>query len=113
MKKPDDAHVSDMAIARLLEALDLGLSYEEALHGLQSCVKLEQSNRINFDYKKDHRVGIDSAHVSDMAIARLLIEKGVITQEEYIEELRLCMNFEVALREKKWSEKLGREVTFR
>jgi len=80
------------------------LSYEEALHGIQSATKyeLETNGYSSLNQIKHLRVGIDSAHITDEAIARLLIRKGIITEEEYIEEIRICMNRELDRRESKY-----------
>ncbi len=81
---------------------DLGLSYEAALHGVQSAVKYEMehdahgSTRPLLDDLKHLRVGID-ARASDAAgLGGLLIKKGIITLEEYNEAMRLAMNEELA-----------------
>lgn len=76
---------------------DLGLTYEQALHGIQTAIKYVMENvDSKFVQPKHLRVGIDSAHVTDLAITSLLIKKGIITKEEYIEEVRLAMNHELA-----------------
>lgn len=77
---------------------DLGLTYEQAAHGMQTGVafEMELPSRRNATAPKHLRVGINSALVNDVALAKLLIDKGVITEEEYIESVRLAMNEEVA-----------------
>lgn len=78
---------------------DLGLSYEEALHGVQTGVLYE----IETDARggaggttpKHLRLGVNSAMVETSVIVALLIEKGVITEEEFREALRLGMNQEL------------------
>lgn len=77
---------------------DLGLSYEAALHGVQSAIAYEMARpeRYTATEPKHMRVGIDSAHVSDAALAFVLIQKGLITEDEYLESLRLQMNNELA-----------------
>lgn len=71
------------------------LSYEEAMHGVQSAI----AHAINLGEKlatpKHLRVGVDSCMVTDDAVARLLIKKGLITEEEYIEEVRIAANREL------------------
>lgn len=65
------------------------------MHGMQSGVAM----KINFDASdtspKHLRVGVNSALVDSGAMAGLLIKKGVITEEEYLEML-----VEVAERER-------------
>lgn len=58
--------------------------YRQALHGVQSAILFEQSNRVPpyhdlTSINKDARVGIDSAHISNDALVELLVEKGLIT----------------------------------
>lgn len=82
---------------------DLGLSYNQALHGMQTGVAIEQKG-LNPDASgptspKHLRVGVNSAMVETAALALLLMEKGVFTEEEYSEALRLLMNNELALYE--------------
>lgn len=58
--------------------------YAQALHGVQTAIAFEQaSGRSTVDSHKHLRVGIDSAHISTGALVELLIEKGVITLDEY------------------------------
>lgn len=63
--------------------------YRNALHAVQSGVAfkmqkdLESRNSNPSTSTKQLRTGIESAFVSDAAIARLLIQKGLFTQDEY------------------------------
>lgn len=105
------------------ELRDLGLSYEEALHGLQTVVlhdmnQWETNQAAKFGMKaykagdmrtldqhpngpKHLRVGHDCRTSDHMALASLLIEKGIVTEEEYAERVRLALNDELAGREEK------------
>lgn len=85
---------------------DLGLSYVQALHGVQSANLHRSLVDHKFTEFKQTRTGIDSAHVSDRALASLLIEKGIITEEEYVERLRRAMNDELAEHENRMRELL-------
>jgi hypothetical protein len=95
---------------------DLGLTYEQALHGLQTAVLHDMNmweanngrhllpERIRTEDRhpngpKHLRVGHDCRASDHMALASLLIEKGIITEEEYIERVRLALNDELAGRE--------------
>jgi hypothetical protein len=81
---------------------DLKLSYEAALHGVQSAIaykRQKMAERERREELKHHRVGIDSAHCSQAAIAMLLIEKGIFSEAELNEALRLLVNNELALYE--------------
>lgn len=55
--------------------------YDAALHAMQSGVAAEMGKPCE---PKHLRVGVNSALVGNAAIARLLIEKGVITLDEYV-----------------------------
>lgn len=87
------------------------LEYEDALHGVQSGVAWDQGR--NPDSFKHLRVGINSAHVSNAALARLLVKKGLITYEEFAEELRLEANRELDRYEDRASEVANTQVHFR
>jgi len=63
---------------------DLG-RYLAAAHAMQSGVAAEMGAGISGATEPKHlRVGINSAHVASAALARLLIEKGVFTLDEYV-----------------------------
>lgn len=77
---------------------DLGLSYDEALHGVQTAIKyeLEKDNRNALDIIKHLRVGLDARGADAQGLASLLIQKGVFTLDEYLEYMRIAMNEELA-----------------
>mgnify|MGYP001109260242 CR=1 FL=1 len=77
---------------------DLGLSYEAAMHGMQSAVAFEMNlpGRRSATEPKHLRVGVNSAMIDSATLARLLIAKGLFTAEEYAEALRLEANNELA-----------------
>ena len=86
---------------------DLGLSYEEAAHGIQTAVLHEQNiyernvtEESDPNYhpngKKHLRVGLNLSKADMLALVLLLIEKGIITEEEYVEAVRLGANEELA-----------------
>jgi hypothetical protein len=94
---------------------DLGLTYEEAAHGVQSCIRFEMSkngfpndghNRI-VDMLKHLRVGTDMRAAEAGALAALLISKGVFTELEYTEYMRVAANEELARYEAHCREKYG------
>ncbi len=76
---------------------DLGLTYEEAAHGVQSAIKFEQGviPQAVEHHIKHLRTGLDCRASDTMGLATLLIEKGVFTKEEYLEHIRLAMNTEL------------------
>jgi hypothetical protein len=78
---------------------DLGLSYEDAAHGVQSAIKYELEHTFDRDvlhHVKHLRVGIDCRASDAMGLAELLIAKGVFTKLEYVEHMRLAINEELA-----------------
>lgn len=87
--------------------IDLGLTYEEAAHGIQSVKASELSGGFGshatkkFD-PKHMRVGVDLSKSDTMGLASLLIDKGVFTLEEYTEYVRLAANQELAMEETKY-----------
>jgi len=98
-----------------MKMVDLGLTYEEAAHAMQSGV----AQVMNFPggglatEPKHLRVGVNSALVDQQAVAQLLIDKGVFTEEEYLEYVRLAMNDEVNRYQEQVSEMMGNKVTLR
>lgn len=82
------------------------LDYEEALHAMQSGVAMEMLYDLTSTQPKHLRVGINSAMIDTAVIVRLLIEKGVFTDEEFGEVLRLEANREVDKYEDRLRERL-------
>jgi len=78
---------------------DLGLTYEEAAHGVQTAIAYDIGEGRKTTEPKHMRVGIDMSKADMLGLAVLLMEKGIITSEEYIEAMRLSANEEVAMRE--------------
>lgn len=85
------------------------LTYEQALHGMQSGVAFEHSQGSPDGSPKHLRVGINSAHVNNAAIARLLIDKNIITMDEYEEAVRVEMVHEL----ERYEARAGNNITFR
>lgn len=71
------------------------MSYEDAAHAMQSGVAVEMQHDTNATSSKHLRVGVNSSMVTDMAVARLLIDKGIFTHDEYTEAVRIAMIDEV------------------
>ena len=78
---------------------DLGLTYEEAAHGVQTAIAFDISEGRKTTEPKHMRVGIDMSKADMLGLAVLLIKKGIITYDEYIEAMRLSANEELAMRE--------------
>lgn len=85
------------------------LTYEQALHGVQSGVAYEHSKGSPDGSPKHLRVGINSAHVNNAAIARLLIDKNIITMDEYEEAVRVEMVHEL----ERYEARAGNNIKFR
>lgn len=93
--------------------MDDAQRYTEAAHGMQSGVAME----MNLDHRKSAtepkhlRVGINAAMVDHGALAKLLIDKGIITDAEYMKAIADAMEAEKAAYEKRLSEHFGKTIT--
>ena len=94
---------------------DLGLTYEAAGHGIQSALRYDMTQRgipddeqdATLKYIKHLRVGVDMRASDAFGLVELLISKGVITLEEYIEHMRLAANHELARYERHMRDQYG------
>jgi hypothetical protein len=68
--------------------------YEAAAHAMQSGVAMEMNYDTGPTDPKHLRVGVNSALVDSSALAGLLIAKGVITEDEYLEAITAGMERE-------------------
>ena len=84
--------------------------YMRAMHAIQSGVAMRMKMG-NCAEPKHLRVGIDSAMVNDCALVRLLIDKGIITNDEYLTALVTSAEEEVKRAEVELSQALGLPVT--
>lgn len=87
--------------------------YLAAEHAMQSGVAMEMQQGSGDTEPKHLRVGVNSAMCEHAGLARLLISKGVITEEEYTEAIAAEMEAEVGRYEQRISERLGTNVTLR
>lgn len=71
------------------------MSYEDACHAVQSGIATRMGLNSRDTEPKHLRVGIDLSKVDQCALARLLIDKGLFTEEEYIEAIRIATIDEV------------------
>lgn len=85
--------------------------YAAAAHAMQSGVAMKMNYDPGDTELKHLRVGVNSAHVSQSALAKLLIEKGLISEEELFTALADAMEAEKALYETTLSDHVGRPVT--
>lgn len=70
--------------------------YEAAVHAMQTGVAMWMHIDPNETSPKHLRVGVNSALCDSAALAKLLIAKGLITEEEYIKALADQMGEEVS-----------------
>ena len=89
---------------------DLQRRYAAAMHAVQSGVALTHSVNPTDGTPKHLRTGINSAMVSDAALARLLIDKGIMTEEEYLTALVAEAEAEVQRYEERLSAQFGRTI---
>jgi hypothetical protein len=89
------------------EKPETDLPYDEAAHAMQTGVAFELERDPSSASPKHLRVGLNSTLVNDAAIARLLVKKGLITVEEYAEEVRLEMCREVDRYQARINERSG------
>lgn len=68
--------------------------YQAAAHAMQSGVAFEHGRGSNDGSPKHLRVGVNSALVNDAALTKLLVEKGVITEDEYLQAVTIEMETE-------------------
>lgn len=86
--------------------------YRAAAHAVQSGVAVELNNGITKAAEPKHlRVGIDTAHADLGSLARLLIAKGVISEDEYLSALADGMEAEQKSYEQRLSEYFGKSIT--
>jgi hypothetical protein len=85
-------------------------TYEQAMHAMQSGVAFEHGRGSQDGSPKHLRVGVNSAMVNQAALVRLLIEKGLITEAEYVEAVRLEMNAEANRYEQRIQQATGSTV---
>lgn len=85
--------------------------YLAALHAMQSGIAQMMHIDPTDTTPKHLRAGINSAHVTSSALAKLLIEKGVITEEEWLTALAEGAEAEQARYEAELSERMGVKIT--
>lgn len=86
-------------------------SYVGAAHAMQSGVAFKMAEDPSETSPKHLRVGVNSAMVETSAIVKLLVEKKIITQDEFAEALTAGMNAEADRYEVELTALLGRKVT--
>ena len=89
---------------------DAKARYVRAVHAMQSGVAMMMSLDPKATQPKHLRVGVNSSMVDHAGLVALLIEKGVITDEEYISKIADAMEREVALYEAELTVRTGAEI---
>jgi hypothetical protein len=89
---------------------ELAEEYKALCHAMQSGVQMEMNHGSTDTHPKHLRVGINSALVDSSSLAKLLMAKGIITEQEYYEAITEGMRAEVARYEKALSERMGANI---
>jgi len=84
--------------------------YEVAMHGMQAGVSIDVANGASDCTPKHLRVGVNSALVDSAALAKALIDKGILSEEEYFLALAEGAERELASYEERFSQ-AGVKVT--
>lgn len=84
--------------------------YERAMHAMQTGVLMEMELGSKDTTPKHLRVGVNSALCDQSSLAHLLIRKGVITEDEYVEAVIAGIEDEVRRYEDRLSKMLGKKV---
>lgn len=84
--------------------------YEALVHAMQSGVAATMHYDDHSTQPKHLRVGINSAMVETSALAKLLIDKGVINEEEWFDSLNFMMEQEVKRYEEQLSKHHGTDI---
>lgn len=85
--------------------------YDAAAHAMQSGVAAEHERGSDDGSPKHLRVGVNSAFVGSAALARLLIDRGVFTFDEYEAALAEAMEIEKRRYEERLTAATGIKVT--
>ena len=85
--------------------------YAALCHAMQTGVAYKMAKDTNETAPKHLRVGVNSALVQDSALALLLMEKGIITEDEYFDAVNEAMEREVKGYEEELKRLYGVSVT--
>lgn len=85
--------------------------YQAAAHAMQSGVAMTMNVKPSATEPKHLRTGVNSAMVETSTLAWLLIQKGIITEQEWYSALADAMEREKALYERELSQLFGHSVT--
>lgn len=87
--------------------------YTAAAHAMQSGVAAKMARDPSETTPKHLRTGVNSSMVENSALVKLLVSKGILTDEEWAGALADGMEDEVRLYEKWLTEKVGTNITLR
>lgn len=85
--------------------------YEQKLHAMQSGVAMEMNYRKEPTEPKHLRVGVNAAMADQCGLVRLLITKGIFTEEEYLTAITNSMSDEVDRYEEHLAGLIGTKIT--
>lgn len=85
--------------------------YEDNAHAMQSGVAMKMNIDPSETTPKHLRVGVNSAMCDHAALVRLLMEKGLFTNNEYVEAVTNEMGREAARYEQWLTEHFGKKIT--
>lgn len=87
--------------------------YMELCHAVQSGVAYILHRDPSGGEPKHLRVGINTTKVEHGALAKLLIDKGLFTELEYLEALNFMLKKEVENYENSYKQRYGLDIKFR
>ena len=85
--------------------------YKAAAHAMQSGVAMEMNYDSKSTQPKHLRAGVNSALVDSSALAELLITKGIITEDEYLDAIAAGMEREAESYRARLQDRLGTSIT--
>ncbi len=85
--------------------------YQAAAHAMQSGVAMEMNYDSKCTQPKHLRVGVNSALVDSSALAELLISKGVIAEDEYLDAIAAGMEREAESYRARLQDHFGTSIT--
>jgi hypothetical protein len=85
--------------------------YVRAAHAIQSGVALEHTKGSRDGSPKHLRTGINLRATDHRGLVRLLMDKGIISEAEYVKAMADAAEEEVTAYEQRLSESLGSKVT--
>lgn len=93
------------------KVVDLYNLYCKVTHAMQTGVSYSMHLNPKETQPKSLRVAVNSAHSDHTALAKLLLSKGVITEEEYLQAIVDSMKNEVKMYEDELTSLTGAKVT--